>query len=185
LTATLFLSIFRAAEGLGSACVGCAFCSLLLLVAFIDIDTMEIHDSIALGGMVGGVLLSIIPPDLHWERLRFSPIIDSLIGACFGSGLMYWIATLGEMAFKREAVGGGDVKLMGMIGSFIGSEGSVFAIFGGSFITTIISLPAALVLKIILREKFKIPREVPFAPFIAIGAIAYVLFGKEIIAMLL
>jgi leader peptidase (prepilin peptidase)/N-methyltransferase len=130
-------------------------------------------------------VLSVFFPSWHGRRFSLSSAGDSVLGICFGSGLIFWIATFGEMAFKREAVGDGDVKLMGMVGAFIGYKGSVFAIFGGCFIATVVAVPIMIVLKIFDGKNFKIPREVPFAPFIAVGGIAYVLFGRNFLEMLL
>jgi leader peptidase (prepilin peptidase)/N-methyltransferase len=180
----LFASVFSTANGFQSAAIGCIFCSLLLLIAFIDMDTMEIYDAMVIGGMLCGIVLSIIFPSWQGEKLSLQAASDSVIGVCFGSGLALWIAMLGEMVFKREAIGGGDLKLMGMVGSFIGCKGSAFAIFGGCFIATAVAVPVILIFKLCARRKIKIPREVPFAPFIAVGGIAYVLFGHRFLAML-
>jgi leader peptidase (prepilin peptidase)/N-methyltransferase len=117
--------------------------------------------------------------------LGISSLIKSLIGACLGSGLIFWIAVMGEMTFKREAMGGGDVKLLGTIGSFIGWKGCLFSIFGGCLISTLTLLPPLLIWKLVKTKTFTLPREIPFAPILVIGSIAYVLCGQNLLEMLL
>jgi leader peptidase (prepilin peptidase)/N-methyltransferase len=185
LTAIMYTGVFSSVDGLGNALIGCVFCSVLLVVAFIDIDTMEICDSIVFGATLCGLAISVFFPEWHTEQLSVSAAIDSLTGMCFGSGLMLWIAVLGEVAFKREAVGFGDIKLMGMVGAFVGCKGSVFAIFGGCLIAMVVAIPVISCLRVFSRKNLKIPREVPFAPFIAVGSVAYVLFGQKLFDLLL
>jgi leader peptidase (prepilin peptidase)/N-methyltransferase len=184
LTATVFSAVSSAANGIQNAVIGCIFCSVLLVISFIDIDTMEICDAIVFAGMLCGIAFSAFFPGWQGREFPATSTVDSLLGMCFGSGLMFWIATFGELAFGREAVGCGDVKLMGMVGAFIGCKGSVFAVFGGCFMATVIALPIALLLKAFRWKNFKIPREVPFAPFVAVGSIAYMLFGQALLGAL-
>jgi leader peptidase (prepilin peptidase)/N-methyltransferase len=158
-------------------------------VSFIDIDTMEISDALSIGGMVVGVVLSTIFPSWYSAQISSDTVLDhldalvySIVGVASGSGLMFWIAILGEMAFKKEAVGFGDIKLMGMIGSFIRWNGCLFAIFGGCLICGIIALPILIFLKVFKGKDFKMSGEIPFAPFIVVGSVAYVLYGQDLIA---
>jgi leader peptidase (prepilin peptidase)/N-methyltransferase len=111
-------------------------------------------------------------------------LADGAFGLCFGSGLLFWVATIGELAFKREAIGMGDISLMGAIGAFLGWKGCLFAIFGGCFLSVAIALPVLLVAKLFRCENFRLRRgmEIPFAPFLAVGAIAYSLFGQRLLS---
>lgn len=116
------------------------FVSLIVAQAFIDWDTMEIPDEISVGGFVVGLLVSLLIPALHaaetgfWGSDAIVSLIESLLGAFVGSGLVLWLALVCGAILKREAMGFGDVKLMGAIGAFCGWEGAVFAVFGGSFV---------------------------------------------------
>ena len=113
---------------------------------------------------------------------HFQSGLDALLGILVGSASLYWIGLLAEKAMGKEALGEGDVKLLGCIGAFCGWEGALFAIFGGALIGTIMLLPVALV-----QGKAK-PKgdesgeqgakvgwgvEVPFGPFLATAALIY------------
>jgi leader peptidase (prepilin peptidase)/N-methyltransferase len=146
---------------------------------------MEIYDAMSIGGMFVGFIVSMFFPGWHSEQSGIFSLIKSLSGACFGSGLIFWIAVIGEMVFKKEAIGGGDIKLLGTIGAFIGWKGCLFAIFGGCLISTSIAAPLLLVWKLTKAKNFTIPREIPFAPILVIGSISYVLYGSNLLSILL
>ncbi len=114
------------------------FIAWLIAPSFIDLDTMEIPDLFSIGGFVLGLFLSMLVPSLHGfggdffaaDALR--GLIASLLGAFVGSGLILWVALVAETLLRKEAMGFGDVKLMGAIGAFCGWQGAVFALFGGA-----------------------------------------------------
>jgi leader peptidase (prepilin peptidase)/N-methyltransferase len=184
LTAVLFVATYVTSASLAHFAIGCAFCSLLLVIAFIDIDTMEIYDAMSIGGLLTGIVVSLVFPRWHGELTVGASLLRCAIGICAGSGLMLLIAAIGKFVLRREAVGFGDVKLMGMVGSFTGWDGCLVAIFGGCVISAAIAAPLLLAIKIIKRGNFKIPREIPFAPFLVVGSVAYVLCGKWIFWLL-
>ncbi|MDR2778933.1 MAG: prepilin peptidase [Puniceicoccales bacterium] len=185
LTAILFIIVFHLSDSLSNFIIGSGFCSLLLVIAFIDIDTMEIYDAMSIGGIFVGFIVSLFFPGWHNEQSNMASFTKSLSGACLGSGLVFWIAIIGEMVFKKEAIGCGDIKLLGTIGAFIGWKGCLFAILGGCLISTLISLPLLLVWKLAKAKNFTIPREIPFAPVLVVGSITYVLYGQNILNLLL
>jgi leader peptidase (prepilin peptidase)/N-methyltransferase len=148
-------------------------------------DTMEIYDPMSVGGMLVGFVISLFFPGWHSEQSGISSLIKSLSGACLGSGLIFWIAVIGEMVFKKEAIGGGDIKLLGTIGAFIGWKGCLFSMFGGCLISTLTFLPLFLLWKLVKTKTFTIPRIIPFAPILVVGSITYVLYGKNLLEMLL
>jgi leader peptidase (prepilin peptidase)/N-methyltransferase len=184
LTAIVFVVLFIATKSKQDFIIGSIFSSILIVIAFIDIDTMEIGDGLSIGGMALGILFSVFFPSWYGEEFCYESLIRSLIGACFGSGLMIWIATFGEMAFKKDAVGFGDVKLMGMIGAFLQWEGCVFAVFGGCVICAIVLFPIVILLKILKGKNFKVAAEIPFAPFLVIGSICYIAYGRDLTKIL-
>lgn len=163
------------------------FISILIASSFIDWDAMIIPDSLSIGGMVIGFILAILFPVLHHQesglfiRDAIASGILSLTGICVGAGVLVWIAILGELVFKKEAMGFGDVKLMGCIGAFCGWQGCVFSIFMGATLAVFIVLPI-LVLKASkakwVRKKCKDPRltPVPFGPWLAMAAALYYFF---------
>ncbi len=158
LTALLFLAsalLFPPGKAL---CV-MVFVSLLVLGSFVDIDHMIIPDRCTIGGAVIGVLLALAVPSLHGHAAApaLDPMlgfmlaalqsgIDAVLGLFVGSALVLWIGLLAEKILRKEAMGFGDVKLLGCIGAFIGWKGAVFAVFGGAVlgvIATLLWLPFA------------------------------------------
>ncbi|MBT4757602.1 MAG: prepilin peptidase [Opitutae bacterium] len=189
------------------AIIGFLFIAFLICSTFIDLDHMIIPDRFSIGGMLIGVLLSILFPSLH--AVEGPPVMEniesgvrSIIGALIGAGLVYWIAVLGEVVFRKPAMGEGDVKFVGFIGAFCGWQGAVFSMFGGAFIGTIILLPILLLGRIFgwkqgapsasesgsesersserssesgEDESVAFGSQVPFGPMLAVGGLVYFL----------
>ena len=103
-------------------------------------------------------------------------IIKSLIGVLVGGGSLYLVAIIYELVTKREGMGGGDVKLLAMIGAFIGWQGVLFTILCSSLIGSIVGVTMMLVTS--ADSKYA----VPFGPFLSLGAIIYILWGENLIA---
>ncbi len=124
------------------AVAGWLFIFLLVVGTFIDWDTMELPDFVTVGGAAAGIIVSFLVPGLHLTPSTLAtsllPQVESgvwsMLGAAFGSGMLLWIALFAEKLLRKEAMGFGDVVLMGAIGAFCGWQGAVFAIFGGSVI---------------------------------------------------
>lgn len=131
------------------ALVGMVFLSILIFCSFVDIDTMMLPDFATIGGAALGLAISAVLPDVHSARIEGAPFLASAVASCVasvcgiavGSGILYWLRLAGEVAFGREAMGEGDVILVGMIGAFCGWQGAVFAIFAGSLIGALVMLP--------------------------------------------
>ena len=124
LTAVLFLWVWTIYPPV-VALLGMLFVAFLICSTFIDLDHMIIPDRFSIGGMVIGVILSFIFPSLH--GVDGLPIVSNIqsgvsaiVGALVGAGLVYWIAVLGEIVFRKPAMGEGDVKFVGFIGAFFG-----------------------------------------------------------------
>jgi len=131
------------------AVAGMAFFALLLLGAMIDLDHMELPDLTTIGGMFVGVLLSCLWPQIHrvaptpelWLLANLHAGVLAMVGAVVGAGVVFWIRELGEVMFRKEAMGYGDVLLMGCIGAFCGWRGAIFSMFGGAMIGLVVILP--------------------------------------------
>lgn len=105
---------------------------------------------------------------------------NSLIGGITGFAVLYIVATIGSIAMKRQAMGGGDIKLAGMLGIFVGWQGILLTIFLGS----LLALMYAVMIR--LHSKEEHPKDVPFGPFLATaGVVAYFLTGSLVEAYLL
>lgn len=159
LTAFVFLGMWLLLP-LDKALVGMAFASLMIFCSFVDIDTMTLPDAATVGGAVAGVLISIALPNIQNipdGRLPFFGMmmasgLSSVIGAAVGAGVVYWLRLLGEIVFRREAMGEGDVILIGCIGAFCGWQGALFAIFGGSVMGAVIMLPVVLISSLFAKD---------------------------------
>jgi leader peptidase (prepilin peptidase)/N-methyltransferase len=141
-------------------------CGALLAVALIDWDTFLIPDELSLGLALAGLVFSAVNPyfDARPGAWWLAPWW-SLRGAVFGFGLGWAVAAGGEALFKKEAFGGGDVKLLAGVGAWMGMTGVFDCLMIGSFIGSIYGLW--------LMRAGKAGRgdAIPFGPFLAIGAI--------------
>jgi len=123
-----------------------------VVLTFIDFDHKIIPDGVTYPGMVLGLIASFAVPTLvarfpanapdvsHWRGL-----LQGGIGLAAGAGGMVLVAVLGRMAFKKEAMGGGDVKLMGMIGAYIGWQLTLLVVFFSSLIGTLVAVSFMIV----------------------------------------
>ena len=144
------------------------FVCVLITISFIDIDHQIIPDVISLPGIV-----------LFASSFYFLPemtIKDTLLGIVAGGGSLYAVALLYYLLKKQEGMGGGDIKLLAMIGAAIGIKGVFFTIFAGSFFGTFLGLLIMIYTRI-ADSKLKIP----FGPFLSMGAVLYVFFGEQLI----
>ena len=167
-----------------------AFVSLMIFCTFVDIDTMMLPDIATVGGAIVGIIASTIVPELQNVSPELHPVVAhiqgfgfSLLGVIVASGLLYWIRLLAEFIFKREAMGEGDVILLGCIGAFCGWQGAIFALFGGSVIGCMIMLPIIAVKQLTSKQKDS-NIEIPFGPWLAIGGVIYIFCSNFILAFI-
>jgi len=142
------------------------FLFFLMGIAATDVKHYLIPDVFSLGGLLAGLALSFLPGTIDPAGAG--------IGALTGGGALYLVALAGRVAFGREAMGGGDVKMLAMIGAFTGWQGVLFTVFAGSLLGSLIFGFINYVLK---KEKL-----VPFGVFLALGAGLYVFTGAKLIA---
>ncbi len=140
------------------------FCSLLLIITMIDLDTMEIPDVLSLPGIVLGLAFSLLTP-----RLTF---YQSLLGIFAGGGTFYLIAAGYSLVRRKEGLGGGDIKLLAMIGAFLGWQGAAFTVFASSVLGMIVAIP------LLWRSGKGLGSALPFGPFLAVGAVCYLFWGE-------
>ena len=151
LTALLFVVSWKVHPPL-VAVTGMLLISLFVVGTFIDLDHMILPDSITIGGTAAGILISFWLPQLHIDVANsdylsdgFAAGVISIISALIGAGFVFWIGEIGEVVFRKPAMGLGDVKLVGCIGAFCGWQGAVFSLFGGAILGCIVLLPIILV----------------------------------------
>ena len=140
--------------------------SSLLVITFIDIDHKIIPDIITLPGIPIGLAASIVLPDMTFK--------SSLLGLLVGGGSLLLVAWTYSLITQKEGMGGGDIKLLGMIGTFIGWKGVIFTIFAASLTGTFVGIIVML-----LKGK-NLKFAIPFGPFLSIGAMSYIFFGDKV-----
>lgn len=144
------------------------FICVLITISFIDIDFQIIPDVISLPGIIIFAFSSFFLPEMS--------IMDTITGIIAGGGSLYLIALVYYLLRKQEGMGGGDIKLLAMIGAATGWKGVLFTTFTGSLLGTI-----AGVFILIITKKSDIKLKIPFGPYLSSGVIIYIFFGKQII----
>ncbi len=146
----------------------------LLLGSFVDIDEMWLPDRCTIGGMIIGPIFSFLIPAMHGAAGHLDGLILSLIGLAVGFGSLWSVGFFGKLILKKEAMGFGDVKLMGALGAFLGWQSIIFIIFVSSLLGTIIGV------SFIAIGKKEWQSRIPFGPYIALAAIIWVLGGSSL-----
>jgi leader peptidase (prepilin peptidase)/N-methyltransferase len=147
--------------------------SSLIVITFIDIDKQIIPNGITLPGIPLALIFgSTILPD-PFSRFELLGFKTSITGVLLGGGLFYAIGALGSAVFKKEAMGGGDIKLMAMLGGIIGWKGVLLTSFIGSLFGSVIGI------SLILIKGSTFGSKIPFGPYLAFGAIISLFFGQE------
>jgi len=149
------------------AVVVMALMSTFIVVTFIDLDHRIIPNGITLPGMAAGLVLGPLAMG--------TGILGSVLGLVAGGGLLYTVMVLGRVALKKEGMGGGDVKLMAMVGGFIGWKLVLLSIFIGSFVGSLVGVPL-IALKVIDRNTM-----IPFGPFLVAGSVFSIFYGSSLI----
>ena len=164
-----FAAMALARFGLGwQALLMYALIAAFLVITFIDLDHRIIPDVITLPGIPIGLAASFGPG-------MISPL-EALLGILAGGGSLFLVAWGYQLVTQREGMGGGDIKLLAMIGAFIGWKGVLLTIFIASLTGTLAGMA------LIFRRRGDMKLAVPFGPFLAVGAIAYLFMGPELMS---
>ncbi len=159
------------------------WCSLMLVGSVIDFDHKLLPDFVTVGGMVLGVAKALADSALMLvygvDRVAawLMPVAWSLSGLVFGFGLLMFIRTVGTKAFKREAMGMGDVFLMGAVGALFGPIAVVFTLI----VSSVLGSVAGLSLVALAKTKFGRFLEIPYGPYICVACAVWMFFGPEIV----
>ena len=154
------------------------FC-LLWVAFFIDLKTMMIPDEISLLGIVFGVLISCFFPELQGKREPFYGLVSSVEIACLSMGGLFLFISIAEFFLKKEAMGLGDVKLMGCIGAFLGGDACLFSLFFGAILGTVCVFFEYLFRKFYLKKRMTLRNKmIPFGPFLAFSTLLYLFFPQ-------
>jgi leader peptidase (prepilin peptidase)/N-methyltransferase len=162
LTATLF-ALFFFRFGLHPVTpVVLLLTATLIVVSFIDLDHQIIPNVISLPGIPIGFACSFLVPWVSWS--------DSLLGIVLGGGTLLVIALGYELLTGKEGMGFGDVKLLAMLGAFLGWSAVFPTIFIGSILGTLVGVP------LMLLKKADGRLAIPFGPFLSAGVLVYLFF---------
>ena len=151
------------------------FTSALILGTFVDFDHLILPDRVTIGGMIAGPVLSFAFPSLHGQADRLPALLHSLGGLALGFGILWLVSTVGRLVLKREAMGFGDVKLLGAIGACLGWQSVLFTIFFSSLSGTLVGLA------LIAAGKKELQSRIPYGPHIALAALLWMLCGPACI----
>jgi leader peptidase (prepilin peptidase)/N-methyltransferase len=143
------------------------FCSALVVITFIDLEHQIIPDEISLSGIVIGFVLSFFLQGHSW--------LNSLLGILLGGGSLLLVAYGYQWLTGKEGMGGGDIKLLAMMGAFLGWKSIPFIIFASSLIGSVIGIT------IMLIQKKDSKLAIPFGPYLAFAAVVYIFYGRQII----
>ncbi len=146
----------------------CWLASTLIVIIFVDLEFQIIPNRLTYTGLVVGLASSVFvtPPG----------ILNSLIGLLVGGGSLLLVAYLGEWLFKKEAMGGGDIKMAAMLGAFVGWQKVLLIFVGGALIGLVVSI-----IWMIVSKKIRSERIIPFGPFLALASFFVLVYGDSIL----
>ncbi|MCK9197331.1 MAG: prepilin peptidase [Syntrophales bacterium] len=143
------------------------FVATLIVITFIDIEHQIIPHKIVLPGIPVFLLAAVF--------IMGIPLIDAFLGIMIGIASLYLVAVYYEQITGTEGMGGGDVNLMGMLGAFLGWKALLFVLMTGAFIG------AAVGIIMMIKEGKTMKYAVPFGPFLSLGAVVYLFWGRAIV----
>lgn len=158
-----------------------ALCGLIL-GTFVDFDYYYLPDRVTWGGIVAGLLLSTLVPSLQYPQWPAGTppwhlgLWQSALGAASGFSLLWLVARLGRWAYQREAMGFGDVKLLGAIGAFFGWQGMLFTLMLSAFVGAMVGLA------LVFAGKKSMQSKLPFGPYLALAATIWILWGPRLLS---
>jgi leader peptidase (prepilin peptidase)/N-methyltransferase len=145
-----------------------SFVAGLIVVTVIDLYHQIIPDVISIPGIGVGLLGALVLP--------YITFLNSVLGVLLGGGSLFIIGTVYQWLCKREGMGGGDVKLLAMIGAFLGWDAVILTILLGSLVGSI----AGITLMILKGRDFKYA--IPFGPFLSLGAVIALFYKSDILS---
>ena len=160
------LILWRFGPGWEAAVYSVLF-SALLTVTFIDLSHQIIPNVITLPGIPLGLLCAttVLPVGF----------LNSILGALVGGGILWGLAWVSPYLFGKEGMGGGDIKLLAMVGAFLGWKSALLTIMIGALAGSVVGI-SLIAFKVLRREEY-----VPFGPFLALGAVLSLFFHEQIL----
>lgn len=187
LTAVMFVILFNRYGLVYDFFVYTLFLCALIIAAFVDIKHRIIPDEVSVGGMIIGFILTTIRGfNLHPFSLSLRPLVNSLLGILVGGGVIYLTGKIFDLVYfkwlkrppiqgETESMGGGDVKLMAMIGAFLGWRRALLTFFIAPFLGIIVGIVNLVVKK---------DHTIPYGPFLAIASLISLFWAGQIIRLI-
>jgi leader peptidase (prepilin peptidase)/N-methyltransferase len=174
LTAALFVALYYEFGLTLAFFTAVIFVGALIVVSFIDLDARIVPDVISLPGILVGLLFSVVGRYFINDPYELVPTpLSALLGVLIGGGFL-WITAWAYHAFTGiEGMGGGDIKLLAMIGAFLGWPSIPVTLFLSCFTGSVIGIGVMIIKKVGRRYAM------PFGPFLCLGALLYLFFGRE------
>ena len=148
--------------------------ALMIVGSMIDFDHKLLPDFVTVGGMVLGLLAGGID---SCQLQSIAPAARSVVGLVFGFGLLWLVRFFGSKAFKREAMGLGDVFLMGAVGALFGPVAVLVTLILSSVFGSVVGVGMIALSK----TKFGKFVEIPYGPYICLGCLAWMFYGPELV----
>ncbi|MDP2939231.1 MAG: prepilin peptidase [Candidatus Omnitrophota bacterium] len=148
------------------------FVSGLIVATFVDIAHRIIPDEISIGGIIVGFILSIMFPHIQNTTSHFWGGVESLLGILIGGVSIYLTGIIGDWIFKKESMGGGDVKLLAMIGAFLGWRIALLTFF----LAPLFGAVVGIIVKIKTKQSL-----IPYGPFLSLAAVISLFYYQEVI----
>ncbi len=136
---------------------------LLVIAAFFDLKYRIVPDKVSVGGIVVGLVFSLFVPQLHSVSGHIHSLGLSILGILIGGGSIYFMMVAGDLLFKKDLIGGGDVKLLAMIGAFMGWEIALLTLFLALFLCVVYGIIVNI-------------RTIAFGPFLGLGTLICLFF---------
>lgn len=142
------------------------FTATLIVITFIDLDLQIIPDVITLPGIPLFFLAAVFFMDVK--------VMEALLGLLIGGGCLFAIAFVYELITKREGMGGGDIKLLAMMGAFLGWKSLFFILFASSLLGAVVGIST------MIAKGKDMKYAVPFGPFLSAAAVAHLFVGVDV-----
>ena len=180
------------------------FLSGLVVGTFVDLDHLILPDSVTIGGMAAGLVLSALVPAMQvrvgigadwdaggalapcllWPTWWGSGLAWSLVGLAAGvvplqllrKGATWYFRRRGRIGPEDDAMGFGDIKLVGAIGAFLGWQAAAFSIAAAALYGTLVAVP------LMLAKKRSLLSRLPFGPYLSLGAFTWLFWGHRLAA---